>query len=121
LASALVLRIKPDGAQIYEPIMKFDAEQNRFVAVPIDLSNAADQVFLILFGMGVRLRSDLSAVTARIGGEAVETLFAGPQGRYAGLDQINLRIPQSLRGRGDLDVVISADGKTANTVRINIE
>jgi uncharacterized protein (TIGR03437 family) len=121
LASALLLRVKPDGAQIYEPIMRFDAEQNRFVAVPIDLSNATDQVFLILFGTGVRLRSDLSAVTARIGGEAVETLFAGPQGQYAGLDQINLRIPQSLRGRGDLDVVLTVDGKTANTVRINIE
>jgi uncharacterized protein (TIGR03437 family) len=51
----------------------------------------------------------------------VETLFAGPQGQYAGLDQINLRLPQSLRGRGDLDVVLTVDGKTANTVRINIK
>jgi uncharacterized protein (TIGR03437 family) len=121
LASAVVLRIKPDGSQIYEPIVRFDAEQNRFVAVPVDLSNTADQVFLALFGTGFRYRSDLSAVTARIGGEAVETLFAGGHHTFVGLDQINLRLPQSLRGRGDLDVVLTVDGKTANTVQINIE
>jgi uncharacterized protein (TIGR03437 family) len=121
LASAVVLRIKPDGSQIYEPVVRFDAEQKRFVAIPIDLSDTADQLFLALFGTGFRYRSDLSAVTARIGGEAVETLYAGGHHTFVGLDQINLRIPQSLRGRGDLDVVVSADGKTANSVRINIE
>jgi uncharacterized protein (TIGR03437 family) len=42
------------------------------------------------------------------------------QGDFAGLDQINLRIPRSLVGRGEVEVVVSVDGQTANPARINI-
>jgi uncharacterized protein (TIGR03437 family) len=58
VASGVALRVKADGTQIYEPIARFDQAQNRFVAVPIDLGpnlgNATDQVFLILYGTGLR-------------------------------------------------------------------
>jgi uncharacterized protein (TIGR03437 family) len=37
-----------------------------------------------------------------------------------GLDQANVRIPRSLAGRGEVNVVFTFDGKTANTVTINI-
>jgi hypothetical protein len=33
---------------------------------------------------------------------------------------VNLRIPRALAGRGDVDVFLKVDGKTANTVRIRI-
>jgi hypothetical protein len=46
VASGVALRVKADGAQTYEPIARFDQAQNRFVAVPIDLGLATDQVFL---------------------------------------------------------------------------
>lgn len=118
IAAAVVLRVKPDGSQLYEPIARFDAAQNRIVAVPIDLSNASDQVFLLLFGTGIRNRSSLAAVSAKVGGDVVETLYAGEQGGYEGLDQINLRLLKSLAGRGDADVVLDVDGKMANTVRV---
>ena len=50
-----------------------------------------------------------------------ETLYAGPQGRLAGHDQINLRPPRGLAGRGDIDVTMTMDGKATNTVRVNIK
>ena len=40
---------------------------------------------------------------------------------YPGLDQINAALPRSLIGRGEMDLVLMVDGKTANTVKINIK
>jgi uncharacterized protein (TIGR03437 family) len=116
------IRVAPNGARTAEYfIFQFDTATNRFVSVPIDLGPAGEQGFLILFGTGFRNRSALSAVTCQIGGEASDQVqFAGAQGLFAGLDQANVRIPRSLAGRGDVNVVFTVDGKTANTVTINI-
>jgi uncharacterized protein (TIGR03437 family) len=48
-------------------------------------------------------------------------LFAGPQGQFPGLDQVNLSLPQTLHTRGEIDVVLTVDGQVANTVRINLK
>lgn len=120
VAAAVALRIRADNSQSFEPVSRFDAVSNSFVSVPIALGPASDQVFLLLYGTGLRNRTALSGVTATIGGTASEVSFAGAQPDFVGLDQINVRIPRSLAGRGELDVVLMADGKIANTVRINI-
>jgi uncharacterized protein (TIGR03437 family) len=121
VASAVALRIKAGGEQSFEPVAEFDAAQNRFVTRPIDLGPESDQVFLILFGTGIRNRTALSAVNARIGGENAEVLFAGSQGGFVGLDQVNLRLPRALIGRGEVGVSLTADGKPANMVTINVK
>lgn len=42
--------------------------------------------------------------------------------RHIGLDQINIGpLPRSLAGRGEVDVVSTADAKVANTVRISVK
>jgi uncharacterized protein (TIGR03437 family) len=120
VAAAVALRLKSDGAQIYEPVAQFDSGQNRFVPVPIDLGATSDQVFLIVYGTGFRFRSSLSAASATIGGTNVEVLYAGPVEGFVGLDQSNIRIPRSLAGRGVVDVVLTVDGKPANTVTVQI-
>lgn len=119
--AAVALRIKADGAQSYEPVARFDPTLNRFVAMPLDLGEAGDQLFLALFGTGMRGRSSLAAVNATLGGVANEVLFAGAVDGLAGLDQINLRIPRALGGRGKVEVSLSADGKTANIVKLLIK
>ena len=118
VAAALALRIKPDGQQVYEPAARYDEAAKRFVALPIDFGNADEQVFLLLFGTGWRNRSALSNVGITIGGQQVEALFAGAQGS-PGLDQMNLRLPRTLAGRGEVDVVVQVDGQTANTVKVS--
>ena len=75
---------------------------------------------LILFGTGIRCRSSLSAVSLTIGGVAVPALFAGPQGEYVGLDQINALLPKSLAGKGEVPVSAVVDGVTTNTVTVSI-
>jgi uncharacterized protein (TIGR03437 family) len=37
------------------------------------------------------------------------------------MDQVNLLVPTSLAGRGEVDVVLTVDGVAANTVRVNIK
>jgi uncharacterized protein (TIGR03437 family) len=120
VAAATVLRVKANGEQGFEPVARFDAGQNRFVFVPIDLGPETDQLFLVLSGTGLRFRTALAAVNCKIGGTDAEVLYAGETPGLVGLDQANVRIPRSLAGRGEVDVVLTVDGKVANAVRVNI-
>lgn len=117
--AAVTLRIR-GSAQTYEPVARFDSASNKFVAAPIDLGPENDQVFLLLFGTAIRNRSSLDKVSVKIGGIDAPVSFAGAQGS-PGLDQINVAIPRSLAGRGEVDVALTVDGRTANRVRINIK
>ncbi|MBI1761658.1 MAG: SBBP repeat-containing protein [Acidobacteria bacterium] len=120
LAAAVSLRIKADGTQIYERVAEFDVAQQRFVPVPIDLGAATDQTFLLLFGTGLRGRSNLAAVQVRIGGLTVQPQSVGPQGDLVGLDQINLPLPRSLAGSGSATIELTVDGLIANPVMVSI-
>lgn len=121
VAAAVALRIKPNGDRIYEPILTFDATQQRFVAIPFDLGPETDAVYLVLYATGVRFRANLSGVTVQIGGTNAGVLYAGGDTGLIGVDQVNILLPQSLRGRGELSIVLTVDGKTANTAKINVK
>ncbi len=118
--AAVVLRVRADGSQSYEAVARYDETQRKMVAVPVDLGPTTDQVFLILFGTGLRFRSSLSAVTLKMGGADAEVLYTGSQGGFAGLDQLNVRLPRSLAGRGEVELNLTVDGKTANPVKLSI-
>ena len=119
VAAALFLRVRSDGSREFEQAAEFDPGQNRFVSALIDLGPEADEIFLILFGTGIRFRA-LPAVTATVGGEPSKVLFAGAQPGFVGLDQVNLLLPRSLTGRGEVDVVVYVDEKPTNTVRVSV-
>ena len=118
--AALAFRLKGSGAQSYEPIAAYDSALARFVPAPIDLGPATDQVFLVLYGTGIRFRSSLGNVSATIGGLPSEVLAAEAAMGFVGLDQVNVRMSRALIGRGEVDVKLLVDGQAANTVRINI-
>ncbi len=121
LAAAVALRITATGAQRYEALAQYDAAQNRMLPVPLALGAADEQVFLLLFGTGWRSNSALAQVTATIGGVAGEVTYAGPQGDLAGLDQINVRLPRALSGRGEVEIALTVQGKAANAVKVWIK
>ncbi|MBX3279173.1 MAG: IPT/TIG domain-containing protein [Acidobacteria bacterium] len=124
-AAASVLRAKSDGTQILEAVARFEAATNAFVTVPIDfgpdLGANSDQLFLILYGTGMRYRSTLSAVACLIHDNSAEILYTGSQGVFLGLDQINVRLSRELAGRGEVDVFLIVDGRATNSVRINLK
>jgi len=118
VAAAVAQRVKADGSQTYEMIARYDQSLRQFVAIPIDLGPESDQVFLALFGTGWRFRSSEAAVKVTIGGVDAPVTYAGLQPTLVGVDQINARLPRSLAGKGEVDLVVMVDGKTANTTRV---
>lgn len=122
--AAIAVRVKADNSQIIETVAQMDSATNRFVPRPIDLGPDlganSDRVFLIVFGTGLRGQSGLARAVARIGCDEAVVSFAGAQGTLAGLDQANLLIPRSQIGHGEVDVAITFDGATTNTVKINV-
>ena len=57
----------------------------------------------------------------KIGNTDVQPTYAGPQGQYPGLDQVNLPLSLNLRGSGLVSVTVTADGIASNTVQLNIQ
>lgn len=119
VAAAVALRVRADGTQVFEAVARFDAAQNRFVALPLDVGAETEQLFLLLFGTGLRQRRDLAGVTATLGGVTATVEYAGPQGELTGLDQVNLRLPRTLAGRGEVNLALQVDGQAANVVTIS--
>lgn len=119
-AAANTQRNKPNSVVVYEEVARFDSAQNRIVPVPIDLSIEGDEVFLLLYGTGLRFHGGLSTINAQIGGIESQVLYADRHNIYVGVDQVNLRLPANLKGRGEVNVELTMQGQTANPVRILI-
>jgi uncharacterized protein (TIGR03437 family) len=86
---------------------------------PVSLGAPGDQVFLVLYGTGIR---NAGSLTATVNGVTVPVTYFGAQGSYAGLDQVNLGpLPPGLAGSGVVNLVISADGQAANPVTVMIQ
>jgi uncharacterized protein (TIGR03437 family) len=80
-------------------------------------------VFVTANATGLRGRSSDAAVQLTIGGQkvAIQSITAlDDSGPTAGIDQVFFPVPLSLRGSGEVDMVITVDGTTSNTARINI-
>jgi uncharacterized protein (TIGR03437 family) len=119
VAAAIAIR-RIIATQTDDQVPVFHCDANGCSSMGIEMGPDA-QVFLELFGTGIKGRTSLANVTATIGGENVDVLFAGPQGQFPGLDQVNLSLPQTLHTRGETDVVLTVDGHVANTVRVNLK
>jgi uncharacterized protein (TIGR03437 family) len=113
--AALLVRVR-EGVQTVEPLVR--TGPGGIEQIPIDLGPESDQVFLVLFGTGIRGRSSLLAVRVTIDGVEAPVEYAGPQGEFAGLDQVNVRLPRSLSGRNWtlLELLLAVDGEMANEV-----
>jgi len=119
LPAAYVLRARRDGTQTTEPIFNRDAT-GAIIPRPIRLADD-ENVFLILYGTGlngVQLAGSEVEATFQDGITQKGQLFAAPG--FSGLDQINLLLPLSLRGRGDVTLTIKRDGFVSNPVTIRI-
>ena len=116
--AAVLLRTRADNSQVFETVAEFDSATSRFVPRPIDFVNDTDKLTLVLFGTGIRGRASLSAVSFSLADVAVPVQFAGAQGDLVGLDQINMDLPRSLRGRGTVNLTGTVDGRTVNTVTV---
>ena len=119
LVAADVVRVLGNGTQANELVYQFD-RSGAVVARPIDLGPDTDQVYLSIYGTGLRA-AGTAGITATIGGINSPVSFAGAQGYFLGLDQVNVLIPRALAGSGDVLLEITALGVTANATRLTIQ
>jgi uncharacterized protein (TIGR03437 family) len=91
-----------------------------FSPAPINMGSSTDQVFLVLYGSGLQA-AGTAGVTATVNGVNAQVLYAGPQSGFPGLDQVNLLIPASLAGKGNVNVQLTANGIPANPVQVTIQ
>lgn len=117
--AAIVQRVRGNGTVSYEPIVQIN-QLGRFDPLAIDLGPETDNVYLILFGTGWGGALPTSRFTVLIDGVEVPVLYAGRQGDFIGLDQINIGLPRQLLRRGEVALTLEVDGMIANTVRISI-
>ena len=118
-AAGWAIRVR-NGVQTRDPITMLNAATNRFVTRPIDFDPANEQLFVELYGTGIRYRSSLANVKCEIGGVSVPVEYAFVAPGFFGLDQVNIRILASLDNRGEADLVLIVDGKRTRTLKINI-
>ena len=120
--AAVLLRIAANGTQTYETIAKFDNALGRYVPQPISLGPTGEQVYLILFGTGIRRRVNLASVTGTVDGLSTPIGFAQAQGSLIGTDQVNLGpLPRALVGRGNVNVILNVEGRNTNPLVIAVQ
>ena len=109
-AAGQVLRVHADGPQ--DPA-------DTITDAPIAFGAATDQLYLILYGTGFRHAQ--SATVCSVGGASVSAAYSGAQPVYPGMDQINLRLPDTLRGAGPVSLTCTADGQVSNAAKLNLQ
>jgi len=94
------------------------AQPGDCTATPIVVGGSADRAVLELYGTGIRGKQSLDVVHCTVGGINAPVLYAGPQGQYAGEDQVNISLPFALAGAGPVSINLTVDGYPANAVTL---
>lgn len=119
VAAAVALTVAADGKQTWKTIFDETASAGSGRAVAIDVSRPGEQVYLLLFGTGMR---NAKTATATIGGVSVGVAGPVAQGVFVGLDQVNLGpLPASLANRGEVEIALTVDGKAANAATVSFQ
>jgi uncharacterized protein (TIGR03437 family) len=121
VAAAFAVRVAADGTQTTEPVFELN-EQDEIVARTIAMGTEDEQVFLVLFGTGIRGGGGVDFTSATLEGLDVPVLYAGPQGSFVGLDQVNVGpIPRNFVGYGEVEVQVATAGRASNRVTVVVE
>jgi uncharacterized protein (TIGR03437 family) len=119
LMAGYAVRLSTSGTQTTEPAYTLSAQGSSFVAAPINMGSATDQVFLTIYATGVQA-AGLANVSVSVNGVNCPVLYAGGAG-FAGVDQVNVQLPASLAGAGTVALQVTASGIAANPVQIAIQ
>lgn len=121
LAAGSALLVRADGSRAENSLARYDSATGKFIGQPIDTGGSGDQVYLTIYGTGIKNRSDLAIVKVKIGGIDSPVEYAGAQGFFVGLDQLNIRLPAGLAGKGEVIVETNIENKNANQLRIVVK
>jgi uncharacterized protein (TIGR03437 family) len=117
LAAGDVVQVAAGGAQTVQQIYTTNSAGG-VVPVPIVLGGGNTTV-LRLYGTGIA-GAGTALTSATVNGTSVTVTYAGPAGADTGLDEVNILLPASLAGKGNVNVQVTAGGVAANPVQITI-
>ncbi|HJZ96524.1 MAG TPA: hypothetical protein VKE70_08450, partial [Candidatus Solibacter sp.] len=120
VAAATAISTIAGNPGVQSPVTVFQCSDSTCTSVPIALG-VDTPIYVTFYGTGIRNASSLSNVSATISGVRVPVLYAGPTPGFTGLDQVNVVLPLTLRGAGESNVLVTADGQTSNAVTINVK
>ena len=87
--------------------------RERTILLPSNLQQAV----LVLYGSGFKNAGNLAV--ARVNDIPASILYAGPQGQFPGLDQLNIAwLPQ---WKGRFDLILNAGSSSSNAVELSVE
>ncbi len=115
-AAALGIRIGPNNEQT--PVDLYQCTAAGCEAKPLQVR---ERNVLVLFGTGIRNRRAQDEVKVTVGGVPVDVLYAGAQPTYAGLDQVNVLLPEDFPVTGITTVRVTVEGRIANTVTVLLQ
>ncbi len=118
VAAATAALYAPDGSNTPEPVFQCNPG---CTSVPMSVGSGGDELVVTLYGTGFRNISSTTPVSLTIGGAQAQILYIGAQPTYPGLDQLNAVVPASLAGSGEVPVVLTVNGQTANAVTLNVQ
>lgn len=113
------------------------ASYSNGTATPVTIDRRGDQIYLILFGTGLRyapntntandialgggnmLANVAESVEVTIGGKLARVDFAGAQGGFYGLDQVNVLIPADAVASPTAPVIIKVRDANGNLIAAN--
>jgi len=111
-----LVHVSGSGEQSARPLVNC-AGGSQCSAQPITFAPDTKEVILVLYGTGMRAAH--SAHSCTVANTPLDILYLGAQGEFPGLDQINVRIPDTLRGIGSAQLEVTVDGRKSNAVRLS--
>ncbi|HEX4945784.1 MAG TPA: hypothetical protein VFZ34_03945 [Blastocatellia bacterium] len=96
-----------------------------FKAGPHEMqTDRGEATILALFGTGLGEASSKDFVSKRVrvfvGGIEAKVHYAGPQGQFVGLEQINFELPSGVANHGTLPVMVKVDDQPTNSVTVDV-
>jgi uncharacterized protein (TIGR03437 family) len=119
---AVVTTAQPNGSQSTVDVFQGNAVGS-YTPAPINLGGPGDNSALVLYGTGIRGASSLSNVTVTIGTVTLPVQYAGPcdPAQFVAFDQVNVALPQSLAGAGQVTLTLTVDGVAAPPVTLDFQ
>jgi uncharacterized protein (TIGR03437 family) len=118
VAAAVALLYTASGQSTQETVFTCNPPAARScLPAPLNVGGTAGTLYIELYGTGI---SGAASVQCYVGGQSVP-VAAVAKSSYPGEDQVNIVIPKSLAGAGDVRVYLVADGVVSNVVGLNLQ
>jgi large repetitive protein len=110
-AAAFLILVHADGSQTITPI--FECGPAACKTAPVSLGTESDIAELSFYGSGFDKADGLQV---QMGTADLIPDYAGPQGQFPGLDQLNVRVPKTAQGLQQ--ITVSLGGVVSNALSV---